>query len=145
MIDPLTNRLYWSNFSDGDGTTISWASLDGTDDGDLLQVGTTGEGPEGTAIDPATRKIYWSDYGNWTLLQYADVDLGTGVSPFEPARGRRPMASTESRSTPARGGSTGPTTAPTGSPMRASTVTEAAISMCRVRVTRSAAPSCRRS
>ena len=87
MIDPLTNRLYWSNFSDGDGTTISWASLDGTGDGDLLQVGTTGEGPEGTAIDPATRKIYWSDYGNWTLLQYADVDLGTGVSPFEPAGG----------------------------------------------------------
>ena len=73
MIDPVSDRLYWANFADGLGTTISYANLDGTGGADLIDdIGGYRRpeprrgGPEGTAIDPATGKIYWSDYGNWT-------------------------------------------------------------------------------
>ncbi len=80
MIDPLTDRIYWSNFAAATGMTISYLNLDGTGDGDLLDIGPLGEGPEGTAIDPATRKIYWSDFGQKHLIQFAGIDLDTGVS-----------------------------------------------------------------
>ena len=83
-IDRAGGRLYWSNFSAGTGTTISYAGLGPEGgDGDLLQVGSTGEGPEGTAIDPVTGRIYWSDYGAWTQLAYANVD-GSNVQSFDP-------------------------------------------------------------
>ena len=85
MIDPLTDRLYWSNFAAATGMTISYVELDGTGDGDLLDIGPLGEGPEGTAINPATRKIYWSDFGQKHLIQFADIDLDTGVSTLNTA------------------------------------------------------------
>ena len=78
MIDPVTHRLYWSNFAEGLGMTISYVNLNGSGGGDFVNLGVT-DGPEGTAIDPATRKIYWSDYGQKHLIQYADSD-GTHVS-----------------------------------------------------------------
>jgi hypothetical protein len=81
MIDPVTHRLYWSNFAEGLGMTISYLNLDGPGGGDLVDIGAT-DGPEGTAIDPATRKIYWSDYGEWLLIQYADSD-GSNVSELD--------------------------------------------------------------
>ena len=36
MIDPVTDRLYWANFADGLGKTISYANLDGSGGGDLI-------------------------------------------------------------------------------------------------------------
>ena len=107
MIDPVTHRLYWSNFAEGLGMTISYVNLNGPGGGDFVNLGVT-DGPEGTAIDPATRKIYWSDYGQKHLIQYADSD-GT-TSPPSPIRARRRAAFTASRSTPTPSGSTGPTT-----------------------------------
>ncbi|MEZ5155074.1 MAG: Ig-like domain-containing protein [Solirubrobacterales bacterium] len=82
MIDPLTHRVYWSNFSGGTGMSISYANLDGSGDGDVIEIGPLGEGPEGTAIDPLTRKIYWSDFGQRHLIQFANLD-GTGVSTLD--------------------------------------------------------------
>ena len=89
MIDPVTDRIYWANFADGLGMTISYANLDGSGGGDLIDdIGAFPEapeppdeprGPEGTAIDPATGKIYWSDFGQKHLIQYANAN-GTGIS-----------------------------------------------------------------
>lgn len=84
MIDPVTDRLYWSNFGAAVGTTISYAELDGSGDGDVIDIAPLGEGPEGTAIDPASRKIYWSDFGQKHLIQFANLD-GTGVSALSTA------------------------------------------------------------
>jgi hypothetical protein len=82
-IDPLTDRIYWANFADGLGKSISWSALDGSASSDLISdIGANdpeAAGPEGTAIDPATRKIYWSDFGERHLIQFANPD-GTGIS-----------------------------------------------------------------
>ena len=82
MIDPETERIYWANFGDGAGKSISYASLDGSGGDDLISnIGSEAPamGPEGTAIDPATGKIYWSDFGQRHLIQYANAN-GTGIS-----------------------------------------------------------------
>ena len=81
---------------------------------------------------------------NWTLLQYANVDPAPGSRPFDHRAGDDQGV---------HGVAIDPDTeriywansVPNGISWRASTVTAAAISMCRVRVTRSAAPTCRRS
>ena len=70
MIDPVTDRLYWSNFGAAVGTTISYAELDGSGDGDVIDIAPR-RGARGTAIDPASRKIYWSDFGQKHLIQFA--------------------------------------------------------------------------
>ncbi len=88
-IDPAGGRLYWSNFADGLGKSISWASLDGTTSGDLIPDIAAGAdpldpdpptGPEGTTIDPATETIYWSDFGQKHLIQYANADGSGAIS-----------------------------------------------------------------
>ena len=116
-VDRARGRLYWSNFSGGNGTTISYASLGvGGGDGDLLQVGSTGEGPDGVAIDPVTDKIYWSDYnGAWTQLAYANVD-GSNVQGFDPGSATVLGCSRSGDRPGHEAGSTGPTTATTRSP-----------------------------
>ncbi|GIK76517.1 MAG: hypothetical protein KJ006_06160 [Thermoleophilia bacterium] len=85
-IDPVADRIYWANFGDGLGKSISWAGLDGTGGGDLISdIGSDplAVGPEGTAIDPATRKIYWSDFGGKKLIQLADLPGGTGIATLD--------------------------------------------------------------
>jgi hypothetical protein len=92
MIDPASKRVYWANFADGFGKTVSYANLDDSGGADLIDdigafPGAPGppaepRGPEGTAIDPATGKIYWSDFGQKHLIQYAKPD-GTGISALD--------------------------------------------------------------
>ena len=122
MIDPVTDRVYWANFADGLGTTISYANLDGTGDGDLIDdIGAsprhpsrpTTQGPEGTAIDPATGKIYWSDFGQRHLIQYADVDRHRDLGP-EHGRRRHPRRPRRRDRPRDERGSTGPTSTPDG-------------------------------
>ena len=86
-IDPVTERIYWANFGDGAGKSISYANLDGSGGHDLISnIGSdpSAVGPEGTAIDPATRKIYWSDFGGNKLIQFANNN-GTGISSLSTA------------------------------------------------------------
>ena len=86
-IDPATHRIYWANFGDGAGKSISYANLDGSGGHDLItDIGSdpNAVGPEGTAIDPATGKIYWSDFGGNKLIQFADSN-GTGISSLSTA------------------------------------------------------------
>jgi DNA-binding beta-propeller fold protein YncE len=82
-IDPATRRIYWANYGDAFGTTISYASLNGTGGADLANVtGATVEGPEGVALDPPNNRIYWGNFGPGTAgtgdtIAYANLD-GTG-------------------------------------------------------------------
>ena len=67
------DRAYWAN---GNGT-ISYANLDGSGGGGLLDVsGATPSGPRGVAIDPVAGRIYWANQGNDTI-SYANLD-GSG-------------------------------------------------------------------
>jgi DNA-binding beta-propeller fold protein YncE len=61
-IDSKTGRVYWANYGNGGGTTISFASLDSGKGGNLNAPGATFSGPAGPVIDPATGKIYWANY-----------------------------------------------------------------------------------
>ena len=82
-IDPATGRIYWANYGGAFGTTISYASLNGTGGADLANVtGATVEGPEGVALDPPNNRIYWGNFGPGTAgtgdtIAYANLD-GTG-------------------------------------------------------------------
>jgi hypothetical protein len=83
MVDSESQRLYWANFADGLGKTISYASLDGSGGGDLIpDIGADDEGPQGTAIDPTTRRIYWSDFGERHTIQSAKLD-GTDITTLD--------------------------------------------------------------
>ena len=81
-IDPVKKRIYWPNYgpdSLGDGTTISWANLNGSGGGNLNTGAATVAGPRGVAIDPATRRIYWANYGDGmgAKISYANLN-GSG-------------------------------------------------------------------
>jgi hypothetical protein len=81
-IDPVAGRIYWANYgpgSQGTGTTISYANLDGSGGGDLNTTGATVSGPRGVAVDPAAGKIYWANYGDGygTTISSANLD-GSG-------------------------------------------------------------------
>lgn len=85
-LDPAAGRIYWANWglsgNVGEGTTISYANLDGSGGGDLATGSATVAGPHGLAIDPAAGRIYWPNYGprdlgNGTTISYANLD-GTG-------------------------------------------------------------------
>ncbi len=67
------DRAYWANGND----TISYANLDGSGGGSLLDVsGATPDGPRGVAVDPVAGRIYWANQGNATI-SYAKLD-GSG-------------------------------------------------------------------
>ena len=51
-IDPAHGRIYWANWANHIGMTISYANLDGSGGGDLAISGATIAGPHGLAIDP---------------------------------------------------------------------------------------------
>ncbi len=82
-IDPATERIYWANLggwsSPGGGIqpgAISYASLDGSDSGDLNTSGATLDQPFGVALDRAAGRIYWGNY-NGDTISYANLD-GSG-------------------------------------------------------------------
>jgi len=79
-IDPVLNRVYWSDFTPGVGA-IQWASLSGIGRDDLV---TNLESPHGVAIDPETRRIYWAMfYGptiRWTGLTNAPCNADPNVN-----------------------------------------------------------------
>lgn len=92
------DRIYWGN---GNGT-ISYANLDGTGGGGLLNLtGATPSGVRGLAIDSSLGRVFWADQGNDTV-GYANLDGSgggtlnisgaTAVRPhgaeFDPATGR---------------------------------------------------------
>ena len=87
-LDPAAGRIYWANYGDGLGTTISYANLDGSGGADVVTMpGTaTTEGPEGIALDVAAGRIYWGNYGpqppvpgKGDTIAYTNLD-GTGDS-----------------------------------------------------------------
>jgi DNA-binding beta-propeller fold protein YncE len=79
-----SDMVYWGNY---DGSTISFAKLDGSGGGDLL---TTLGDPDGLAIDSATDKIYWVEHFTDKVF-FANLDgsasgslTTTGVTPEDP-------------------------------------------------------------
>ena len=86
-LDPAAGRIYWANYGDGLGTTISYANLDGSGGADVVTMpGTaTTEGPEGIALDVAAGRIYWGNYGP----QPAGAGQGRHDRLHEPRRQRR--------------------------------------------------------
>jgi DNA-binding beta-propeller fold protein YncE len=76
-IDSKTGRVYWANYGNGGGTTISFASLDGGSGGTLSASGATFSGPAGPVVDPAIGKIYWANFNNSTI-EYANLNGGGG-------------------------------------------------------------------
>ena len=84
-IDSATGRIYWTNYGeapfgsgDGNGTTISWANLDGSGAGQFATSATVA-GPHGPAIDTATQTLYWpNDSTIPNQIAYSKLD-GTGA------------------------------------------------------------------
>ena len=85
-IDESTQRLYWGNFGqspdgvgEGDGTTLAYASLDGSGGAAVPIAPGSVHGPHGTAIYAG--KIYWpNDFDN--TIRFANLDgSGPGVLP----------------------------------------------------------------
>lgn len=81
VIDPRSNRIYWTNDSFGTGDSISWANLDGSGGGDLNATGANVGRPWGLAIDTASNRVYWANYQggdtNGGSISWANLD-GTG-------------------------------------------------------------------
>jgi hypothetical protein len=70
------DRVYWDN-----GTTISFANLDGSGGSDLNLTGaTTVNGPFGLGVDSSTGRIYWVASGNFGagFVSFANLD-GSGA------------------------------------------------------------------
>ncbi len=58
------DMVYWGN---NNGTTISFANLDGGGGGTLSAPGTGPNEPQGVAIDPANGRIYWANTDSDTI------------------------------------------------------------------------------
>lgn len=81
VIDPRTNRIYWTSDDFGDPGAISWANLDGSGGGDLNTSGANVSRPWGLAIDTASNRVYWAAFGGGDggtgSISWASLD-GTG-------------------------------------------------------------------
>ncbi len=83
---PAADSVYWTNYN---GTTISFANLNGSGGGDLNTAAATVSTPAGIAIDPAAGRLYWAngELGNEisvaNLSGGGGVDLNTGVATLD--------------------------------------------------------------
>jgi DNA-binding beta-propeller fold protein YncE len=90
-VDAASNQIFWTN----DNGTISYASLNGGEGGQLNTAGTTNDPPAGLAIDPVAGKVYWADPDgttDTTSIYYANLSGSgggvldtTGATPQEPS------------------------------------------------------------
>jgi DNA-binding beta-propeller fold protein YncE len=85
-IDSAAGRIYWANhgrLEPPNGTSISYANLDGSGGGNFVTSGTI-IGPHGLAIDPAAGRIYWAN--GTSTIDFANLD-GSGAGFLDPFPG----------------------------------------------------------